>query len=76
MESSRHEADNGERYRLYFDILTKKVKEFNVLPKDTYNMDEKGFMIGVIGRPKEYLIRYSIRRDDISKHLMMPTGSG
>jgi hypothetical protein len=27
MESTRHAADNCERYHLYFDLLTKKVKE-------------------------------------------------
>jgi DNA-binding SARP family transcriptional activator len=48
MENSRHKADNGERHRLYFGLLAKRVKEFEVLPRDTYNMDEKGFMIGVI----------------------------
>jgi hypothetical protein len=52
MESTRHAADNCKRYHLYFDLLTKKVKEFDVLPKNTYNMDEKGFMIGVIGKTK------------------------
>jgi hypothetical protein len=52
MESTRHAADNYKRYRLYFDLLTKKVKEFNVLPKNTYNIDEKGFIIGVIGKTK------------------------
>jgi hypothetical protein len=52
MESTRYAADNYERYHLCFDLLTKKVKEFNVLPKNTYNMDEKGFMIGVIRKTK------------------------
>ena len=52
MEGNRHMADNGERYRLYFDLLSRKIKEFDVLPRDTYNMDEKGFMIGVIGKTK------------------------
>ena len=52
MESRRHVADIGERHRLYFDLLTGKVKELEVLSRDTYNMDEKGFMIGVIGKTK------------------------
>ena len=47
MESSRHEADNGQRYCLYFNLLTKKVKELNVLPRHTYNIDKKGFIIRV-----------------------------
>ena len=64
MESTRHAADNHERYRLYFDLLAKKVKEFDVLPKNTYNMDEKGFMIGVIGKTKRVFdkVLYKERR--------------
>ena len=70
MESSRHEADNGERYRLYFDLLTKKVEEFDVLPRDTYNMDEKGFMIGVIGKSKRVFdkVLYKERRYQQAAH--------
>lgn len=52
METSRHEADSGDRYRLYFDLLHSKIEEHDVLAENTYNMDEKGFMIGVIGRSK------------------------
>jgi hypothetical protein len=64
MESTRHIADNYERYRLYFDLLTKKVTEFDVLPENTYNMDEKGFMIGVIGKTKRVFnkVLYKQRR--------------
>ena len=64
MESRRHEADGGERYRLYFDLLAKKVREFEVLPRDTYNMDEKGFMLGVIGKTKRVFdkVLYKQRR--------------
>jgi hypothetical protein len=50
MEKSGHEADSGERYRLYFDLLHGKIDEHKVEAENTYNMDEKGFMIGVIGR--------------------------
>ena len=52
MEGNRHDADNSERYELYFGLLSRKVKEFDILPRDTYNMDEKGFMLGVIGKTK------------------------
>jgi hypothetical protein len=64
MESTRHTADNCERYRLYFKLLTKKVREFEVLPRDTYNMDEKEFMIGVLGKSKRVFdkVLYKERR--------------
>jgi hypothetical protein len=52
MDTNRHNADSSERYRLYFDLLHGKVTEFDVLPENTYNMDEKGFMIGVLGKTK------------------------
>jgi hypothetical protein len=26
------------------------MREYNILPRHTYNMDEKGLLIGVIGR--------------------------
>ncbi len=50
METSRHEADSGDRYRLYFGLLHGKIDEHEVEAENTYNMDEKGFMIGVIGK--------------------------
>jgi hypothetical protein len=52
MDAVRHKADSEAKYKLYFDLLANKITQYNVLPKDTYNMDEKGFMIGVIGRSK------------------------
>jgi hypothetical protein len=70
MEGNRHKADSSERYRIYFDLLTRKVKEFDVLPRDTYNMDEKGFMIGVIGKTKRVFdkVLYKERRYKQASH--------
>lgn len=52
MEPGRHKADSGEKYRLYFELLHQKMDQYNVEPAHTYNMDEKGFAIGVTGRSK------------------------
>ena len=64
MEGNRHDADNSERYELYFGLLSRKVKEFDILPRNTYNMDEKGFMLGVIGKTKRVFdkVLYKERR--------------
>jgi hypothetical protein len=35
-----------------FDLLHHKIVQYNVRPCNTYNMDEKSFMIGVTGRSK------------------------
>jgi hypothetical protein len=37
---------------LCFDLLHDKIKDYDLLPEHIYNMDEKGFMIGVTGRSK------------------------
>jgi hypothetical protein len=44
---------------LYFDILELEIAEKNIQPEQTYNMDEKGFMIGRIGRQKRVFSRTS-----------------
>ena len=36
----------------YFNKLKKVLKEYNFLPENIYNMDEKGFMLGMSGRSK------------------------
>jgi hypothetical protein len=50
--------------------LAKRVKEFNVLPENTYNMDEEGAMIGVIGKIKRVFnkVLYKERRDKQASH--------
>jgi hypothetical protein len=57
MDRNRHEADSEQMYSLYFDLLEWKISEYSVLPNNTYNMDEKGFMIGKIGRSKRVFSR-------------------
>lgn len=52
MAAERHAADSEEKYKLYFNMLLVKMAQYSVDPEHTYNMDEKGFMIGVIGRGK------------------------
>lgn len=52
IDRKRYQADPAAKYKQYFDLLYYKMKQYDLLPRDTYNMDEKGFMIGVIGRSK------------------------
>jgi len=30
----------------YFSIIGEKMEEYQILPENTYNMDEKGFLLG------------------------------
>ncbi|KAF1929908.1 uncharacterized protein M421DRAFT_59500, partial [Didymella exigua CBS 183.55] len=59
MASERHAADSYSKYSLYFDMLELKISEKGIEPEHTYNMDEKGFMIGKIGKQKRVFSRTS-----------------
>jgi hypothetical protein len=52
MNQNRHQADSEDKYQLFFQLLLEKMKEYDIQPEHLYNMDEKGFLIGVIGRSK------------------------
>jgi hypothetical protein len=59
MDNSRHKADSGKNYSLYFNLLRDKIDQYRVEPRHIYNMDEKGFMLGVVGRSKRIFSRAS-----------------
>jgi hypothetical protein len=53
----RHHTDSEHKYKLYFDLLYHKIVQYNVRPCNTYNMDERGFMIGVTKCSKQVFSR-------------------
>jgi hypothetical protein len=52
MDRNRHKADSKDKYEAYFDLLHSKIQEYKVEPENIYNMDEKGFLMGITGRSK------------------------
>ena len=52
MDRDRHHADSENKYQLFFQLLIEVIEKYDIEPRHTYNMDEKGFLIGVIGRSK------------------------
>jgi hypothetical protein len=50
MAKERTKADSGAKYSLYFKLLHEKIEEYNVQPIHIFNMDEKGFQLGRVGR--------------------------
>jgi transcriptional regulator with XRE-family HTH domain len=52
MDRERHLADNKRKCKLYFDLLHSKMQEHEIEERNTYNMDEKGFFVGVANRRK------------------------
>ena len=52
LDLERHHADSITSYEQYFSIVGKKMEEYRILPENTYNMDEKGFLIGRITKAR------------------------
>jgi hypothetical protein len=65
MDNDCHQADLEDKYKLYFDLLGDKMKEYDIEPRQTYNMDEKGFLTGVIGRSKRVFSRHMWERKQV-----------
>jgi hypothetical protein len=61
MDNSRYKADSGRKYSLYFDLLRERIEQYDIEPHHMYNMDEKGFMLGVVGRSKRIFSRTSYK---------------
>jgi hypothetical protein len=50
LEKARAKALNQHAVNGFFDMLTDVVGEFNILPENLYNMDEKGIQLGIGAR--------------------------
>jgi hypothetical protein len=57
IDRSRHQANSGSKYNLYFKLLRNKISQYDVEPCNTYNMDEKGFLLGVVTGSKRVFSR-------------------
>lgn len=60
LDKVRKKADNYGSYFKYFHSLKEKVEKYGILPENTYNMDEKGFLIGVLNKMKRYFTKHAI----------------
>ncbi|KAF1922314.1 uncharacterized protein M421DRAFT_10665 [Didymella exigua CBS 183.55] len=52
MDRERFLADSKRKYELYFNLLHSKMREHSVDERNTYNMDEKGFFVGINSHTK------------------------
>jgi hypothetical protein len=69
MDSNRHNAESQYKYELYFTALQQKVTQYNIQPENTYNMDEKGFALGVLGRTKRVFSRRQYDKKEVKQAL-------
>ena len=52
LEECRARALNSHTVHAYFEVLRELIITYNIPPENIYNMDEKGVLLGVIGRIK------------------------
>jgi hypothetical protein len=62
MAADRHTADSYNKYKEYFDLMQYKIAQYGIEPEHTYNMDEKGFAAGVIGKSKRVFSKASYQQ--------------
>jgi hypothetical protein len=65
MDRTRHRADTESQYRLFFELLHQKITQYHLEARDIYNMDEKGFLIGLIGISKRIFSRRQWERKEV-----------
>ena len=46
LDLERHRADLLPAFKQYFEMVRQKIDEYGITTDNTYNMDEKGFLIG------------------------------
>jgi hypothetical protein len=54
---NRKKADNWGNMKQYFGLVQEKLQQYNYTPGNIYNIDEKGFMIGVIQKTKRIFVK-------------------
>ncbi|SMR55941.1 unnamed protein product [Zymoseptoria tritici ST99CH_3D1] len=52
LDKNRKQADSVHQYQSYYDLLEEKLKKYNIKTCNTYNMDEKGFMVGMLQKSR------------------------
>ena len=57
LDLEKHQADSVTSFQQYFSIISKKMDEYQILPENTYNMDEKGFLLGRITKAKRVFLK-------------------
>jgi hypothetical protein len=57
MDRKHHAANSSDRCKVYFEQLGSKIDFYEVELEHTYNMDEKGFFVGITSRSKRVFSR-------------------
>jgi Tc5 transposase DNA-binding domain len=57
IDGARKKAESVYHYSLYYELLARKMKEYDIQAQNMYNMDEKGFLIGQLSKVRRVFTR-------------------
>tara|TARA_R110002003_G_scaffold410_1_gene19556 strand:+ start:3648 stop:5516 length:1869 start_codon:yes stop_codon:yes gene_type:complete len=69
LDRNRFKADSAFKYSLYFELLKRKIEQYNIDSRHIYNMDEKGFLIGISSKVKRVFSRSAFEQGKL-KHIV------
>jgi hypothetical protein len=69
LDLDRKKADSAYKYTLYFKLIGQKSEQYNLTPDQIYNMDEKGFMLGVSTREQRIFTQRKYEQEGYKQHL-------
>lgn len=69
MDRVRHQADSESKYKDYFTFVHRQMDRYGIEPRHTYNMDEKGILMGKINRSKRIFSRKVWERKQVQSSL-------
>ena len=69
LDLERKKADSAYKYALYFALIGRKIEQYNLGPEQIYNMDEKGFMLGVSTQRKRIFTRRKYEQGGYKQHV-------
>lgn len=65
LDIARHQADYYANYESYFSIIQRQFERFNITAENIYNLDEKGFAIGLLQKSQRIFPRALYKRGQL-----------
>jgi len=69
IDRDRCRADSGYKYSLYFKLLKRKIEQYKIRLWLIYNMDEKGFLIGILSKIKRIFLKWRYKETKLKQML-------
>ena len=69
LNKKRSRANSIYKYLFYFELIRQKIEKYQIEPRYTYNIDEKGFLIRILIKIKRIFSRLRYKENGIRQLL-------